>query len=147
MLNKIAKLLCPILASAALVVVALSPFTNTQASPEVVTIQAVTLNSDAITTTTTFTGNRWTALGTDQPHTVAEIYFVVDIATVNTTTFALQVSPDGTNWFDSNAGTLATVVTDTSVYTRVNIDGAQYRIVATAENTNTLTPTIKLVLR
>lgn len=116
-------------------------------------VQVFVLNTAGIAATTTFTptatGGRWSALGTDRPPVTAEIWLTVSEPTVNTTTLALQVSPDNSTWLaHSTIGALATdVVTDTTVYTTAAIHGVYYRIVATVSNTQTLTPTIKVVLR
>lgn len=112
-------------------------------------VQVINLASAAIATTTTWTGGRWSALGTDRPPTKAEIWLTVVEPTVNTTTFVLQVSPDNSTWLAHKAiGTLASsVATNTSIYTATTIEGVYYRVVATVSNTQTLTPTIKVVLR
>jgi hypothetical protein len=112
-------------------------------------VQVVNLNTASIITTTTFAGGRWSALGSDTPATQAEIFLFVDETTVNTTTFVLQVSPDGTTWVNHSTGSaLATdVAADSNTYKVAAIEGVFYQIVATASNSNTLTPTIKVVLR
>lgn len=114
-------------------------------------VEVHTLNTAPITSTTNFGGERWAAVGVDQPPTVAEIYLLVDLddTAINTTTFTLQVSPDGVTWLDhGSASALATaLVTDTNTYSRTTVDGIFYRIVATPSTTDTLTPTVKVVLR
>jgi hypothetical protein len=120
-----------------------------QAAPAGRAVEAITLNTAAVATSTTWSGGRWSALGSDDPAMTAEIWLFVDVGTVNTTTFGLQVSPDNSTWVDhSTAGTLAAdVAADTNQFTVAAVQGVYYRIVATMTNTNTLTPTIKVVLR
>ena len=112
-------------------------------------VQVVNLNTASIITTTTFAGGRWSALGTDTPPITAEVWLFVDETTVNTTTFVLQVSPDGTTYVNhSTVSALASdVAADSNTYKVATIEGVFYQIVATLTNTNTLTPTIKVVLR
>lgn len=146
-MNRFIRALAPALAGLLLAALVLLPL---RAGPAVAAgIEVHTLNTAPITTTSTFGGGRWTAIGVDQTPTVAEIYLLVAMPTVNTTTFSLQISPDGETWLNhSSAGTLASgVVTDTNTYTRTTVEGIFYRIVATASATGTLTPTIKVVLR
>jgi hypothetical protein len=152
-MHKLKSLLVTFLASLILIGLGLLPlgYWSAQAAPEMVRVQVSTLNAAAITTTTNFGGSRWSDLGTDQPATIAEVYLLINLddTAINTTTFTLQVSPDGTNWLNhSSASALASsVATDTNTYTRTTVEGTHYRIVASPTNTNTLTPTIKVVLR
>lgn len=124
---------------------------NAAAAPDAVRVQTITLNTSAITEATNFGGDRWSAIGVDNPPTVAEVYLLIDIdgSAVNTTTFTLQVSPDGTNWLNhSSASALASsVATDTNTYTRTTVEGTHFRVVAAPTNNETLTPTIKVILR
>jgi hypothetical protein len=117
-------------------------------------VQVFTLNTASLITNTTFTptatGGRWSALGTDQPPTVAEVWLFVDETTANTATFTLQVSPDGTTWLPHNTGggtIAASVAADSNVYTSTVIQGIYYRVAVTVTNSNPLTPVIKVVLR
>lgn len=133
-----------------LIGVGLLPATwSAQAAPEQVRTEVATLNSAAITTTTNFGGNRWSALGVDDPPTTAEVYLFIDVGTVNTTTFTLQVSPDNSTWVNhSSAATLTSaVVTNTNTYSRTTIEGIYYRVRAVTSNSNQITPTIKVVTR
>ena len=119
------------------------------AAPDRAAVQVVTLNSTSVATSTTWTGGRWSIQGAENPATKAEVWLFVDETTANTTTFGLQISPDNTTWLPhSTAGTLATdIAADANSFVTLDIQGAYYRVVATATNTNTLTPTIKVVLR
>lgn len=129
------------------------------AAPNPARIEVTTLNSAAIATTTTWSGGRWSPLGSDSPPTIAEVYWFVDVdtsavnpptsTTINTTTFVLQISPDNSTWVNhSSASALATnVIADVDAYTRTTIEGLYYRVTATAQNTNTITPAIKVLVR
>lgn len=152
-MNRAKWLLIAVLLALALIAVAVAPILwqspIIRAAPEAVRTEVTTLNSAAIATTTTWSGGRWSALGRDAPPTIAEVYWFIDVGTVNTTTLVLQVSPDNSTWVNhSTASALATnVATDTNAYTRTTIEGLYYRVQATATNTETLTPTIKVLLR
>jgi len=155
-MGKIKRLLAPLILGFVLVGVLAATLNRlpVQAAPEAAgPVQVYTLNTASIITTTTFTpsatGGRWSALGSDTPATSAEVWLFLDMGTVNTATFALQVSPDGSTWLAHNtAGALATdLAADTNVYTTTTIQGVYYRVVATLTNTNTLTPVLKVVLR
>lgn len=123
------------------------------AAPPSSSVQVFTLNTASIAATTTFTpagtSGRWSQLGVDQPATKAEIWLFLDMGTVNTTTFGLHVSPDGTTWTDhATSSTIGTaLIADTNKYITATIEGVYYRIVATTTNSNALTPTIKVVVR
>ena len=153
MKNKIDRFLGALLISFVLTGVVAATLNQIRAAPPASAVQVFTLNSAAIAATTTFTptatGGRWSDLGAEQPPTAAEVWLFVDEGTVNTATFALQVSPDGATWIAHNtAGALATnLAADTNVYTATTIQGVYYRVVATLSNTETLTPVIKVVLR
>lgn len=116
-------------------------------------VQVFTLNTASIAATTTFTptatGGRWSDIGGDTPATSAEIWLLVDETTANTTTFVLQVSPDGTTWINHSTGSAlaSNVAADSNTYTVARIEGIYYKIVATVTNSNPLTPTIRVVLR
>ncbi|HEX9925305.1 MAG TPA: hypothetical protein VGD99_21795 [Anaerolineae bacterium] len=145
------KLLATLFFSLALLGLLLPVQWNAAAAPEAVRVVASTLNTSAITEETNFGGSRWSALGVDTPPTVAEVYLLIDIddSAVNTTTFTLQVSPDGTNWLNhSSASALATAIdVDTDTYTRTTVEGTHFRVVAAPTNNESLTPTIKVILR
>lgn len=122
-----------------------------QQQSQAVRVESILLNSASVAASANFGGDRWSSLGDDNPATIAEIYLFYDTtATVNTSTFVLQVSPDaGTHWINhSTASALATnLVTDTNTYTRTTIEGTHFRVAATLANTVTVTPTIRVVLR
>jgi hypothetical protein len=115
-----------------------------------VTAQAPTvtnLNTTSIATTTTFAGGDWA--GGKEPYTTADIFTFIDQADVNTLTLTLQVSPDNTTFVDHSASSALVTnnAADANAYTAAAIHGRFFQIVATAGNTNTVTPTIIVVLR
>ncbi len=154
MRNKEKTLLLSVALALALIVGAILPVLMQSplislAAPNPVRIEVSTLNSAAIATTTTWSGGRWSALGSENPPTIVEIYWFIDVGTVNTTTFVLQVSPDNSTWVNhsTSSALVSNVVADASAYTRATIEGLYYRVTATAQNTNTITPVLKVLLR
>jgi hypothetical protein len=147
--EKLNRLLGALLISLVLIGVVPATLNQIHAAPPASAVQVVNLNSTAVHTSTIWSGGRWSGQGQELPPSVAEIWLNVDEGTVNTATFALQVSPDNSTWLAHNtAGALATnLAADSNTYTRTTIEGVYYRIVATLTNTNTLTPVIKIVLR
>ncbi len=119
------------------------------AAPNPARVEVITLNSSAIAATTVWTGGRWSALGSENPPTIVEVYWFIDVGTVNTTTLTLQVSPDNSTWVNhsTSSALVSNVVADTNAYTRATIEGLYYRVTATAQNTQTITPVIKILLR
>lgn len=111
--------------------------------PAPLAARVVTINTGAIAADTNFRAIDWSS------YTEADLFYRVTEGTVNTLTLELEVSPDGTNWYDHNiSGTLVTVATTTNGYAgSISVEGAQFRIVANATNTQTITPNLKIVLR
>lgn len=105
-----------------------------------------TINTAAIAASKNWDGREWQ--GGYERATYADVYWTIDQGTTpNTLTLKLQTSPDAVIWAD--LVTLATNnTTDVSgAYTTTALVGRYYRITATAGNTQTVTPTIKTVLR
>jgi len=104
-----------------------------------------TINTAAIDESTNFSNYDWSV------YTYLDLFYrVTDGASVNTMTLEIEVSPDGTNWYDhALSGTLVSgIATTTNSYVgSIPVQGAQYRIVATVDNTNSVTPNLKGVLR
>lgn len=107
--------------------------------------RVLTINTASIAADTNFSNNLWSI-----PSTEADLFYDIDQATVNTLTIELEVSPNGVDWYDDpisptllvdNAGDASGVVPD------IPIHGYQFRIVANATNTNTVTPELTIVIR
>ena len=79
-------------------------------------------------------------------YTVADIQYVIDQGTVNTTTLKIQFSNDNVNWTDG-----ATLVTDNaadaSVLSQVAMFGKWARIYKDVTNTNPVTVTVIGILK
>ena len=106
---------------------------------------AVTINTAAIAADTNFAGRDW-AGGVQY----ADLFYQIDQGTVNTTSIELEISGDGTNWYDDpiSPTLLSANAADASgVIVNIPIHGAQFRIVANATNTNTITPVLVLIQR
>ena len=86
----------------------------------------------------------------DPPHASADIFMDVDQgSTVNTLTLVLQVSHDNSNWYNHAASSalMTDNAADIATYSAVTINGLYFRVAATVANTETVTPTIRVVLR
>lgn len=104
-----------------------------------------TINTAAIAADTNFTNNLW---GT--PGEKADLFYQIDQATVNTISLELEVSPDGTTWYNHTVSpTLLTDnAEDASGYVAdIPVHGHQFRIVANVATTDTVTPVLKIVVR
>lgn len=120
---------------------ALAP--ETQGTPDP---QVITVNTTAIATDTNFTGYVWGR------YSSADLFYRIDQtdAATNSTSLELEVSPDGSNWYDHTiSGTLlADSAADANGYIgSIAANGFYWRVVANTSNTNTLTPSLKMVLR
>lgn len=123
--------------------VSIAPLAPAQAADAPLTV--ITVNTAAITASTNWTGRVW-ADGYDQ-HTTADIYWFIDQGgTPNTLTVKLQTSPDGTNWADHTT-LVSNNVADANSYTSKSIVGKFFRLTGTAGNSQSVTPTLKVVLR
>lgn len=105
----------------------------------------VGINNTPIATDTNFTGVEWPGGAAE-----ADLFYSIDQGTVNTTSFELEVSADGTTWYDdpvsptllsANAADASGVIHDIPVH------GWQFRLVANTANTNTITPLLTVVIR
>jgi hypothetical protein len=106
----------------------------------------VTVNESGVTATGVLGASsyQWASAGSD--YDTAEIWYSVDQGTTNTITLRLDVSPDGENWKTNHVAILTDNTSDASLsYTTTTIVGRYARIHATVANTNTVTPTVKLV--
>lgn len=106
----------------------------------------IVVNTTSIATDTTFSGYVWGR------YSSADLFYRIDQtdAATNSTSLEIEVSPDGSNWYDhSISGTLlADNAADANGYIpSIPIHGWQWRIIANATNTNTLTPELHVVLR
>lgn len=104
----------------------------------------IVLNSAAITQDTNTTGVLW--LKGSDPFDNADIFTVIDQGTTNTITVKLQYSPDNSNWFDYATLVSANTADASSSYT-VTVAGMYVRANLDVGNSNTVTPTVKMVLR
>lgn len=105
------------------------------------------INSASIADDTNFAGVEWPGAVTG-----ADLFYRIDQddAATNTTSLELEISPDGTNWYDDPIS--PTLLTDNAadangIIPGLPIHGWQFRIVANTTNTNTLTPALTVVIR
>lgn len=110
--------------------------------------QEILVNTGVITSDTNFAGRRWLSLTTEYP-TTADIYWSVDVGTVNTTTLTLQVAPyTAGTWTNHISGTIETITqTDKTAYVTVNVQMPYFRVQADVTNSNSITPVIWVTLR
>ena len=104
-------------------------------------------DSQAVVTSavTTLDSGMWRSTLWDD-YTTAELFVNVLMSHgVNTTTWDLEVSPDGTNWFNhaTSNTVFPSMATDTTSYTSTDINGRFWRVKLDPENTNRLTVTLK----
>lgn len=105
----------------------------------------VTVNSAAIAADANFGAVEWPGGATE-----ADLFYRIDQGTVNTTSLELEISPDGTNWYDDPIS--PTLLTDNAadangIIQDIPIHGWQFRLVANTTNTNTITPALIVVIR
>ncbi|RLC72516.1 MAG: hypothetical protein DRI81_16265 [Chloroflexi bacterium] len=105
----------------------------------------ITVNTAAIEGNTTFTARQWNYA--EQTATTAEIWYSIDQGTTNTMTLYLDASPDNSIWKTGVKTVVSANEADASGYETQTIVGRYFRIRATVANTNTITPTIKVVLK
>lgn len=105
--------------------------------------RAVVINTAAIATDTTWTAREWGS----GDWTTAEIWYSIDQGTTNTMTLYLDVSPDNSIWKTGQTTIVSANVADATSYTSATIAGTYYRIRADVTNSNSITPTIKIVFR
>jgi hypothetical protein len=137
------RVLLPVVLAAVLLVTALG---SVAAVPNAAPVRVINVNSVPVATDTTFRTLDWAG------YQYADIFYRVDVnaGAVNTTTLELEVSPDGSNWYDHNdvPAIVSNVAADANGYTdSVQVEGYKFRIIANVTNTNTVTPNIKMVLR
>ena len=75
-----------------------------------------------------------------------DLQWVIDVGTVNTTTYKLQFSNDAVNWVDGVAVASA-VVADVNNLAQFYVFGRYARVYATVANTNPITTTVVGVLK
>ena len=136
-MKKQLKLYSAVLVSVLLLLVAFAPLEA----------RVTTINTASIAADSNFTNNIWGA-----PSTEADLFYRIDQddAATNTLSIELEVSPDGVNWYDHvTSPTLVSANSaDANGYVpNIPVQGYQYRIVANATNTNTVTPNLKIVIR
>lgn len=107
--------------------------------------RVVGVNTAPIAADTNFTGVEWPGGAAE-----ADLFYSIDHGTVNTTSLELEVSADGTTWYDdplsptlltANAADASGIVHDIPVH------GWQFRLVANTANTNTITPVLTVIVR
>ena len=143
------RFLATLVLLAALVLVAVVPLSAApvqppQVRPVIPAARITTINSAVIATSTNFSAYDWSV------YTAMDLFYRVTEGTVNTLTLTIEVSPDGTNWYaHALSPTLVSNIATTSngYVGSIPVQGAQYRIVATVSNTNSVTPVLKSVLR
>lgn len=105
----------------------------------------VGINTGVITADTNFTGVEWPGGAAE-----ADLFYSIDQGTVNTTSLELEVSADGTTWYDDPVSPtlLSANVADASgIIYNIPVHGWQFRLVANTSNTNTITPLLTVVIR
>lgn len=110
--------------------------------------QVFTFGGSSIAANTTYGGLKWSE--GNPPHLESDFFVEIDQgSSVNTMTLGLQVSPDNTNWYTHTATSeiISDNAADASTYITATIHGLYFRIQAYVVNTNTVTPTIRVVLR
>ena len=140
----------PILIAIIALLICFAILDSAKSAPMSSSAQVFTWHTGTMTTTETY-GNVLWGDGEIYPHQTAEFYWIIDQndALTNPLTITLQVSPDKSNWFDHNTMPIILLnnAADVTAYTSTSIAGRYYRIVSTPDNTNTLTMTLKVVLR
>lgn len=105
----------------------------------------VVVNSASIAGDTNFAGVEWPGGALE-----ADLFYRIDQGTENSTSLELEISPDGTNWYDDplSPTLLADNTADANGIVRdIPIHGWQFRIVANTTNANTITPALIVVIR
>jgi len=146
---KMQRLVTTLVLLAALVIGVVVPLSAAPVQPDPVqaappAARITTINSAAIATSTNFSGYDWSV------YTAMDLFYRVTEGTVNTVTLTIQVSPGDGNWYaHALSPTLVSDIATTSngYVGSIPVQGAQYRIVATLSNTNSVTPGLKSVLR
>jgi hypothetical protein len=104
-----------------------------------------TINTASIAADTTWNARQWNWSGNEA--TTAEVWYSIDQGTTNTITLYLDASPDNSLWKTGYATVVSANEADATSYTTATIVGRYYRIRADVTNTNTITPTIKVILK
>jgi hypothetical protein len=105
----------------------------------------ITVNSSSIADDTTFSAYQWNWDGNDK--TTIEVWYSIDQGTTNTTTIYLDASPDNSMWKTGYATVVSANAADATSYATATIVGRFFRIRADTTNTNTITPTIKVIYK
>jgi hypothetical protein len=105
----------------------------------------LTINSSSIAADTTWTARQWSWDGSIYDE--IEIFYSIDQGTTNTTTLYLDVSPDNSLWVTGYSTIVSANAADATSYATATIRGRYYRIRADTTNTNTITPTVQVILR
>lgn len=107
--------------------------------------RVVTVNSSSVATDTNFSGYVWGR------YSEADLVYRIDQGTtVNTTSLEIEISPDGTYWYDHaiSPTLLADNAADANGYVNdIAVNGFYWRIVANVSTTDTVTPALQMVLR
>lgn len=107
----------------------------------------ISVNSEGITASGVIGSASYLWSPTDSTWDTAEIWYAIDQGTTNTVTLRVDVSPDGSMWKTTYATVVANNAADATGYITPTINGRYFRIYATVSNTNTVTPTVKAILR
>ena len=105
----------------------------------------VTVNSASVAADTNLSGHIWGR------YDGADLFYRIDQATTtNTLSLELEISPDGTYWYNSTLSPtlLSANSADANGYVaNLPVHGWQWRIVVNVTNTNTVTPVLSVILR
>lgn len=107
----------------------------------------VEINTAAIAADTNFAGYIWSEPTGEE----ADLFYSIDQGTsVNTVSLEIEVSADGTNWY--NHALSPTLLTDNAADASgyihdIPVHGHQFRIVANVTTTDTVTPVLRMTIR
>lgn len=146
MYKKISRILLTILLATALLFGALAVLNQTQPVAASAT-NPVVINTTGVTASGVLGSSSYQWSTTQSDWTTAEVWYSIDQGTTNTITLRLDNSPDGTMWKTTYATVVSANAADATGYTTATIVGRYYRIYATVANTNTVTPTVKVILK
>lgn len=119
-----------------------------QAQPvEAAASNPVVINTAGITASGVLGSSSYQWASTQSTASTAEVWYSIDQGTTNTITIRLDNSPDGTMWKTTYATVVSANAADATGYTTATIVGRYYRLYATVANTNTVTPTVKVILK
>lgn len=131
---------------AAVLVIGVFGFINTPQQAEAASYP-ISVSNSGITASGVLGSDSYLWSPPDNTWTDAEVWYDIDQGTTNTVTLRLDVSPDGSMWKTTYATVVSNNAADATGYITPTINGRFFRVYATVANTNTVTPTVKVILR